>query len=259
MLRMVLAAFVTILCALPAFGDDLERLREAGIVRIGICFGAEPVGFKDSSGTPRGYDVDVATLMAEAMGVEPEFVEVTVPSRIGDLLAGRIDIIACGITATPQRALQIDFSFPYLRTGLKFLVRRDGSVREMDDVGAGTRVLVGRDSTGDRLMNQRAPEAQFVYVDTPSDAALLMLRGEGDVYVNDSLIVDYIAKAHVDALEVPPRTYSFDAISFGVRKGNPDLLRWLDLFSSVFVSSGQYAEVYGRWWGGEPPPLTPVW
>ena len=50
-----------------------------------------------------------------------------------------------------------------------------------------------------------------------------------------------------------------DAVSFGIRKGNPGLLRWLDVFASTYVSSGRYAETYGKWWGGPPPEITPVW
>jgi ABC-type amino acid transport substrate-binding protein len=86
-----------------------------------------------------------------------------------------------------------------------------------------------------------------------------MRRGEADGYVEDSLAIDYIATAYPDLLEALPEVYSSDAICFGVRKGNPDFLRWLDLFASSYVSSGKYVETYGKWWGEPPPALTPVW
>ena len=72
-------------------------------------------------------------------------------------------------------------------------------------------------------------------------------------------IADYLAKAYPDLFESLPDTYSHDAIALGIRKGNPDFLRWLDMFTSIYVSSGKYAETYGKWWGGEPPVLNPVW
>jgi polar amino acid transport system substrate-binding protein len=259
-MRQIILVIITLLaCAGAARADDLQRILEAGSVRVGVCLSAEPAGYRDSSGVPRGYDVDVATLMAEALGVELELIEVTGATRIPDLLAGRIDVIACNITATTERARSIAFSAPYLRTGIKLLVHRDGGIGGFEDMGAATRFIVGRGTTGEALARQRAPDARFIYVENPGDATLLMHRGEGDVYIEDSLVIDYIAKARPAELEALPRTYSFDAICFGVRQGNPDFLRWLDLFASVYVSSGKYAEVYGRWWGGEPPPLMAIW
>ncbi len=53
--------------------------------------------------------------------------------------------------------------------------------------------------------------------------------------------------------------FSSDPITFGVRKGNPEFLRFLDLFASIYVSSGKYEENYSKWWGEAPPTLTPVW
>ena len=38
-----------------------------------------------------------------------------------------------------------------------------------------------------------------------------------------------------------------------------DLLRWLDLFASTYVSSGGYNATYAKWWGEAPPVLTPIW
>jgi ABC-type amino acid transport substrate-binding protein len=53
--------------------------------------------------------------------------------------------------------------------------------------------------------------------------------------------------------------YSTDSITLAVRRNNPELLRWLDLFASRFVTSGQYAQSYRKWWGADPPPITAPW
>lgn len=242
-----------------ARADDLQRILEAGSVKIGVCLSAEPAGFRDGEGDPRGYDVDVAKLVADALGVQLILVEVTSATRMPQLLAGAIDVIACNITATTERARRIDFSFPYLRTGIKLLVQRNGGIGGFGDIGAGRRFVVGRGTTGEAMALLRAPDAEIIYVENPGEAILLMRQAQADAYLEDSLTVDYIAAAYPDRLEALPETYSFDAICFGVRKGNPDLLRWLDLFASTYVSSGKYGEVYAKWWGEAPPVLVPVW
>ncbi len=238
--------------------DDLQRIIAAGAIKVGVCLSAEPAGFRDSDGMPRGYDVDVATQLAAALEVNLDLVEVTGATRMPQLLSGMIDVIACNITATTERARVIDFSFPYLRTGIKLLVQRGSGIRSLEDIG-NRRLVVGRGTTGETMARQRAPDAELIFVENPGDATLLMRQGQADAYVEDSLTVDYIAAAFPSQLEVLPETYSSDAICFGIRKGNPDLLRWLDLFASTYVSSGKYEATYGKWWGEAPPVLTPIW
>lgn len=241
-----------------AQADDLQRILSAGAIKVGVCLSAEPAGFRDGEGVPRGYDVDVANQLATALGVKLDLVEVTGATRTPQLLSGMIDVIACNITATTERAREIDFSFPYLRTGIKLLVQRDSGIRSFEDIGS-RRLVVGRGTTGETMGRQRAPDAQLIFVESPGDAALLMRQGQADAYVEDSLTVDYIAAAYPDQVEVLPEIYSSDAICFGIRKANPELLRWLDLFASTYVSSGRYEATYAKWWGEAPPVLTPIW
>ena len=258
-MRLLLVIVCLLVASVSARAEDFDRITDAGSIKVGVCLNAEPAGFRDSDGKPRGYDVDVATLMAAELGVELELVETTGATRMPDLLSGRIDVIACNITATTARARSIDFSFPYLRTGQKLLVRRDAGIGGFDDIGSTTRFVVGRGTTGEALAQSRAPDADFTYVASPGDALLLLRQGQADAYIEDSLTVDYMAKANPELLLSLPDSYSVDAIAFGIRKGNPELLRWLDIFASIYVSSGRYAATYGKWWGGEPPLLEPVW
>jgi polar amino acid transport system substrate-binding protein len=241
-----------------AQADDMQRILAAGSIKVGVCLSAEPAGFRDGEGMPRGYDVDVATQLAEALGVNLDLVEVTGATRMPQLQSGMIDVIACNITATTERAREVDFSFPYLRTGIKLLVQKGSGIRTIEDIGD-RRLIVGRGTTGETMGRERAPQAQLTFVESPGAGTLLMRQGQADAYIEDSLTVDYIAAAYPDQLEVLPEIYSSDAICFGIRKGNPELLRWLDLFASTYVSSGRYEATYAKWWGEAPPVLTPIW
>jgi polar amino acid transport system substrate-binding protein len=245
--------------AAPAVAEDLDTILGNGKIRAGICLTSEPAGFPDGEGNLKGYDVDAATLMAEALGVELEVVEVTGPNRIPMLLSNKIDVIVCNITATTERARSINFSFPYLRTGIKLLIQKGSGITGFEDIGAGKKIIVGRGSTGETMARERAPNAEFIVIDAIPDAITLMRQGKADAYIEDSLGIDYIAKAYPDQLEALPDVFSSDPITFGVRKGNPEFLRFLDLFASIYVSSGKYEENYGKWWGEPPPTLTPVW
>jgi ABC-type amino acid transport substrate-binding protein len=256
----LLALIAALLFATPVLAvDDLDRILAQGVLRAGVCLTAEPIGYRDSTGAPRGFDVDVAQLLAERLGVRLEIVEITVPTRVPELIAGSIDVIICNLTANLERAKLINFSFPYLRTGLRLLVNRDGGIDGIGDLNADTRLVVHRGTTGEVLARDRAPDSPLIFTETPGDAALLLRAGRAEAYIEDSLIVDALAQQFPQQFVALPDIYLVEAVSIGLRKGNPEFLRWLDLFASLFVSSGTYAGFYDKWWGGEPPPVEPVW
>lgn len=262
MKRWWLAALMLIGAILGAGGaahaDTMSDVMAAKKLRAGICLDGEPIGFRDAQGNPKGYDVDVAKLMADKLGVELDIVEVQGATRIPMLLSSKIDVIVCNITATLERAKAIDFSFPYLRVGIKLLVQKGNGVKGFQDL-AGKPVIVGRGTTGEVMMKQRAPAAKLIYIDGVSDAILQMRNGKAEAYIEDSSTVDYIAQQYPDKLETLSDVYSSDAITFGVRKNNPEFLRWLDLFASIYVTGGTYREYYRKWWGSDPPPLNSIW
>jgi ABC-type amino acid transport substrate-binding protein len=255
---LVLGLGAALTAAGPAAADELSDVLAAKKLRAGICMDSEPIGFRDAQGKAQGYDVDVATLMAKDLGVDLEIVEVLGSTRIPMLLSKKIDIIICNITATLERAKAIDFSFPYLRVGIKLVAQKDEGITGFADL-KGKKVIVGRGTTGEVMMKQRAPEAELIYVELVANAVLLLRQHKADAYIEDSSTVDYIAKTYPDQLVTTKDVYSSDSITFGVRKDNPEFLRWLDLFASTYVTSGTYQEYYKKWWGSDAPPLHSIW
>jgi ABC-type amino acid transport substrate-binding protein len=243
----------------PAGAGQLQEILTRSQVRVGIALGGEPIGFRNDRGEPAGYDVDVARLLAEKLGVKLEIVEVTGANRIPMLQSGQIDVIIANITATLERAKAIDFTMPYLRAGVKVLVQRNASVKGIEDLN-GRKVVVGRGGTGEQVVKRLAPRAVLVYVDSYAPEGILLMRqGRADAALEDNSLIDYTAKQYPDRLVALPQLYTSDAICFGVRKGDPDFLRWLDLFISEYVRSGQYGEYYRKWWGTEPAAIVPHW
>ena len=258
-----LAAAAALLAAMaapdPSRAGQLEDITGRGEIAVGIALGGEPIGFRDARHEPSGYDVDVARLLADRLGVELRVVEVTGANRIPMLQSGQIDLIVANITATLERAKAIDFTLPYLRAGIKVLVQRGSGIGSIEDLN-GRKVVVGRGGTGEQLVKRLAPGAQLVYVDSYAPEGILLMRqGRADAALEDNSLIDYTAKQYPERLVALPELYTSDAICFGVRKGDPEFLRWLDMFVSEYVRTGLYSEYYRKWWGAEPAPIVPLW
>ncbi|SFJ44600.1 amino acid ABC transporter substrate-binding protein, PAAT family [Phyllobacterium sp. CL33Tsu] len=243
-----------------AQASKLEEIRDRGTVRIGVSLGGEPIGFRDDKNNPVGYDVDVATQLAAKLGVPVEFTDVSGDARISMLVSGQLDIVVANTSATLERAKTVNFSIPYNRAGLRVIVQKDAGIASLKDL-AGKKVVVGRGTTGESFLKKAVPDAELVYTDNFSpDGVLLLQQKRADAAIEDSSLLDYLATKN-DNLITLPGLFSNDPIGIAVAKGDPEFVRWLDMFVSDYIQSGAYEANYKKWWGekANPPTLNPLW
>jgi polar amino acid transport system substrate-binding protein len=246
--------------AVPAMAGMIDDIRSRGTVRIGVSLGGEPVGFRDAQNNPVGYDVDVATLLAEKLGVPVEFTDVSGDARVSMLVAGQLDIVVANTSATLERAKSVNFSIPYNRAGLRIIVQKDAGITSLEGL-AGKKVVVGRGTTGETFLKKAVPTAELVYTDTfAPDGVLLLQQKRVDAAIEDSSLLDFLATQNSNLVTLPG-LYSNDPIGIAVAKGDAEFVRWLDMFVSEYIQSGAYEANYKKWWGesANPPALTPVW
>ena len=99
--------------AAPAVAGDLQDIIASGKVRIGVPVDVPPFGSVDANNEAVGLDVDMAKMIAEALGVELELQQITGANRVPYLATDRLDIVIAAMGATPERALSVAFTSPY--------------------------------------------------------------------------------------------------------------------------------------------------
>lgn len=263
-MKRILTAFAALALvagmALPALAGALDDIRSRGTVRIGVSLGGEPIGFRDAQNNPVGYDVDVANRLAEKLGVPVELTDVSGDARISMLVSGQLDIVVANTSATLERAKSVNFSIPYNRAGLRIIVQRDSGITKLEDL-AGKKIVVGRGTTGETFIKKAVPTAELVYVDQfAPDGVLQLTQKRVDAAIEDSSLLDYLATKN-DTLVTLQGLYSNDPIGIAVAKGDPEFVRWIDMFVSDYIQSGAYEANYKKWWGetANPPTLQPIW
>ena len=98
--------------AVPSLAGTLDDIRSRGTVRIGVSLGGEPIGFRDDQNNPVGYDVEVAKLLAEKIGVPFEFTDVSGDARISMLVSGQLDIVVANTSAESVYTALREFGAP---------------------------------------------------------------------------------------------------------------------------------------------------
>jgi polar amino acid transport system substrate-binding protein len=161
-------------------------------VRIGVSLGGEPIGFRNASNEPVGYDVDVARQLAAKLGVPVRFSDVSSDARISMLMSRQLDLVVANVSITPQRARVVDFSIA-LQPGRAAGDR--AKERASKRCGPERQARRGRARHhGDAFLKQSAPQAIAVYTDNfAPDGVLLLQQRRADAGIEDSSLLDYLA------------------------------------------------------------------
>jgi ABC-type amino acid transport substrate-binding protein len=103
--------------------DRLTAIRERGTLRVGYLPDLLPFVFHNADGKIVGLDAEMANQLAFDLGVGLEFVRIDAKGLASYLREGRVDIVMSGMSVTPERATEIQYSEPYMDVTLAFVVR----------------------------------------------------------------------------------------------------------------------------------------
>ena len=106
---------ITALAMLPLAAADARSLDEiisSGTIKIGVNPNFPPMSAYGATNEFEGFDIDIGNRIAEALGVEAEFVPTETPQRVPFITAGTIDISLGALTRTAERAKLIDYTVP---------------------------------------------------------------------------------------------------------------------------------------------------
>jgi polar amino acid transport system substrate-binding protein len=235
----------------PAKADKLQDILNAGTVRVGVLLDVPPWGFNDESGQPTGLDVEVATLMAEELGVELELVQLTGTNRIPSLLADQVDVIISAIGATSERAQQVMFSQPYAAVQLG--VYGPASIEAMTDPADldGRQIAVARGTTLDLWLTDNAPGANLSRFEDVASTIAAYLSGQAEMFAENSAIVVNAQNDHPDAEMGLKFSIRQSPAHVGVPMGEHNLLQWVNTFVFSNKLNGRLPDLQEKWFREE--------
>ncbi len=106
----------------PAAMPALKAAGSKGVLKLGTSAVTEPFSFVDGSRNVVGFDIELATYVAQKLDMTLEVVNMDFGAMIPALISGKVDMIAACITITEERAKSVLFSEPYYTGGIAALV-----------------------------------------------------------------------------------------------------------------------------------------
>ena len=230
--------------------DTLATVRKRGVLRVGVAL-TDPAVMHNAQGKLIGFSIDAATRLATDMGVQVEFVETSWSAIIPDLINREFDLIASGLWLTIPRALVINYSTPVAVEGVYVIASRAtaANLKTPADLDRpGTKIVVYAGTLQERLAARRFPRATLVKVDGDKDHLAPVLAGDAQAALVPTFAPQVIVRAAPDKLALPfaqPLTRA--SAAFGVRKGDPDFLNFLDSWLAVQRDEGWLDERIEHW------------
>ena len=260
-MRKFLGALIALVLSLPATAAEsplwqqstLNQILKRGELRVGLEAGYMPFEMLDKKGNLIGFDVDLARLMARYMGVKLTLVNTQWDGIIPALLTDKFDLLMGGMTITPERNLKVNFCDPYLTIGQTVLMhpRHSASVTRHDQLNDPRYIVAAKlGTTGDIAARKFFPKAQLKQFESEADAAMEVRNGRADAFVYDlPFNAVYVAQnpGSIVHLKAP---FTQEALAWAVRKGDPDMLNWMNHFLGQIKRDGIYDALYRKWFEG---------
>lgn len=247
---------ILILClasgATCLYAGELDRIQARGEIVVSLNRDYPPFAMMIDDQLS-GLDVDLATLLAEFLGVKIRFIQPeTYDQQIPKLLAGESDIIIAAMTRTVERGLSVSFTDPYFEVSQAAMVRRELAPATADSYFdllkiKGLKLGVKADTTHEKFARELFAEDVIQRFPTAAAAANALLKGDVNAMVADSPFVKIWYETNTEhymkvAALLAPVTKEYYA--FAVRPGDPVFLGWLNLFIDQIKIDGTLDLLY---------------
>jgi len=242
--------------------DKLDNIIESGKLRCAVVLDFPPMGSRDSSNNPIGFDVDYCNDLAKVLGVKAEIIETPFADRIPALVSNRVDVIVGSTSDTLERAKTVGMSIPYFAFQMVVLTREGTGINNYKDLKG--RPVGNTSSTFEAIALEKdvkawdAPKASFRAYQTQADTILAVSQGHIDATVVTSTVAyASIKSGKYKGLKIAGvAPYVIDYVSLVAKRSEYGLIHYLNLFVNQQVRSGRYTELYQKWVGGKAPDLT---
>ncbi|MEO0355306.1 MAG: transporter substrate-binding domain-containing protein [Cyanobacteria bacterium P01_A01_bin.3] len=237
-------------------GSSLDSIIDSGTVTIAVPQDFAPFGSVDASGNLEGYDIDVANLLAEDLGVDLELVPVTSDNRIPFLQTNKADLVISSMGANPERAKSIFFSIPYAPffSGIYGSADITG-VEGFDDL-SGYTIGVTQGTLEDlELTDAVADDVQIERFADNSLTAASLISGQVDLIATGNVVAAELSANNPDQNIEGKFIIKESPAHIGLRRGEVDLLQWVNTFIYHKRLGGELDEFSQKWFGESLPPL----
>ena len=202
---------------------------------VGMELSYPPFEMTDEHNEPSGIGVELAQALAKALNKKLVIQNTEFTGLIPALKTGKIDLIISSMTATAERAKSIDFSDPYMKTGICLLVGANSDVQGIDDLDKpGRRVVVKNGTTGFTYARDHLTHAELLTIAEEVSCVQEVVQGKADAFIYDQMSIFQFHRKNPQTTRALLQPFQAENWAIGIRQGNDELRRQVNAFLADF-------------------------
>jgi len=229
----------------------LKTIQDRGQLNVTTSLLYPPEFFKDSSGNPAGYDIDVLNMLAKDLNCKLNIIDVPDnAANIANVLSGRADLVSAGLVNTPKRALVMNFTKGYVPYTQILMVTVSGGINSVADLNKpGKKITALTASTAFFRAQLLFPKATVTPL-AQDEALLSVATGKADAcLVEDYLAVPFIKQHPNVKLMNNGIGVATEFGCWGVLAGDFLWWRYLDNWIAYNIDNAQLPGMYSKTFG----------
>ena len=194
-----------------------------------------------------GFDIDLITEISKVMGKTLEIKDMPFDALIPALQTGQIQLIAAGITPTEQRALQVNFTKPYLKGDQLLIISlANQPFKSVSDL-TNKKVAVNEGFTADYYMSAiKGP--QLVRFASPIESFMALTSGRIDALVAaENSVKPFLTHYGTDKFSVARIPDTTDEYALAISKKYPELVTQIQNAIDQLEANGTLENLKQKW------------
>ena len=231
-----------------ASDDALAKIKERGVIRIGVFGDKPPFGYLDANGKSQGFDVEIARNMAQDLLGSPdkvEFVLTEAANRVEYIKSGKVDVLLANFTQTPERAEVVDFAAPYMQVALGVVSPKNAPITSIDQL-KGKTLLVNKGTTADAYFTKNHSDITLQKYDQNTETFDALKDGRGVALAHDNALLWAWAKENPNFDVAIGKLGEPENIAPAVQKGDQALLAWVNSEITAMKQDGRLVAAYEK-------------
>ena len=231
--------------------NSLQNVLDKGTLVLGLDDSFPPMGFRDENNNIVGFDIDVATEVANRMGVELKLQPIEWSTKEMELNTGSVDCLWNGLSIDDERKQAMDLSEPYMTNRMVLVVLNDSEYTDQASL-AGKTIGVQNGSTAEKILEESDFSKTIGNTIGFKDnvTAFMELETKGiDAIFMDEVVANYAITSQNKDFKVLEDGLTEEEYAVGFKKRNTALKNEVQKYIDEMKADGTMTQISEKWFG----------